>query len=355
MKASLFVVDDAQIATDAFLRGVGLEPVRVQPTNRKVILRGVQNSPEFACFPFKVLLGKVMEALDDGAELCIMPGNNSQVSCQLADFARVQEHIIRRTGRSFEMMALDTLHPNKLLSKFQKYNPNLTLQQLTRSAIMGRQKLLLLEIVEDCYRNIFISEGKVNAERFRKLWRQKIDGTESLIDLHFLDNALLDDYASHKGIEPEKLLRIAVIGDIFCLNDRFVNNNIYERLLTQGVHVRQGIRISIMLSNPLNRMIKEFLIEKKAERYLKHNVASYAKNTIKEAVECAEEGYDGLIHIYPFNCMPEITARNILPKVSKDYNIPILYLPMDEQTGDAGFTTRIEAFVDLIKMRKARK
>jgi len=355
LKAALFLVADSQIATNAFLRGVGLEPVKVLPTNKRAISRGVQNAPEFACFPFKVLLGNVMQALDDGVELCIIPGNNSQVSCQLSDFARAQEHIIRRTGRSFEMMALDTLHPQKLLIKFKKYVPKLTLQQLTKAALIGRQKLLLLEIVEDCYRNIFLSEGKVRAEAFRKKWRHKIDETESLIDLHFLDNAILNEYSAFKSIDPEKLLRIAVIGDIFCLNDRFVNNNIYERLLIQGVHVRQGIRMSIILSNPINNLMKELIIEKKAEKYLKHNVASYAKNTIREAIECAEEGYDGLIQIYPFNCMPEVTARNILPKVSKDYNIPILYLSMDEQTGDAGFTTRIEAFVDLLKMRKARR
>ena len=35
--------------------------------------------------------------------------------------------------------------------------------------------------------------------------------------------------------------------------------------------------------------------------------------------------------------------------------IPILPLIMDEQTGKAGYITRLEAFVDLMRRRKRRK
>ena len=36
-------------------------------------------------------------------------------------------------------------------------------------------------------------------------------------------------------------------------------------------------------------------------------------------------------------------------------DIPILPLIMDEQTGRAGYITRIEAFVDLMRRRKRRR
>jgi len=51
-------------------------------------------------------------------------------------------------------------------------------------------------------------------------------------------------------------------------------------------------------------------------------------------------------------CMPEIVSRAILPQVEKDYGIPILYLIVDEQTGEAGFQTRLEAFVDYISKNR---
>lgn len=50
--------------------------------------------------------------------------------------------------------------------------------------------------------------------------------------------------------------------------------------------------------------------------------------------------------------MPEIVAKSILPNVSKDYSFPIMTLIIDEMTGEAGYMTRIEAFMDLIKRKR---
>ena len=52
--------------------------------------------------------------------------------------------------------------------------------------------------------------------------------------------------------------------------------------------------------------------------------------------------------------MPEIMSQNIFPAMRDDHNIPILTLVMDEQSGKAGYITRLEAFVDLMR-RKKRK
>ena len=56
-----------------------------------------------------------------------------------------------------------------------------------------------------------------------------------------------------------------------------------------------------------------------------------------------------MIHLSPFTCMPEIIAKSILPQVSKDLNIPVLSITVDEHTGEAGVITRLEAFIDLLK------
>jgi predicted nucleotide-binding protein (sugar kinase/HSP70/actin superfamily) len=59
-----------------------------------------------------------------------------------------------------------------------------------------------------------------------------------------------------------------------------------------------------------------------------------------------------VVETLPFTCVPEVTALNILPRVSRDFNLPILSLIFDEQTGHAGVRTRLEAFVDLLKRRQ---
>jgi predicted nucleotide-binding protein (sugar kinase/HSP70/actin superfamily) len=50
--------------------------------------------------------------------------------------------------------------------------------------------------------------------------------------------------------------------------------------------------------------------------------------------------------------MPEIVAKSILNIVSKDFNFPIMTLILDEMTGEAGYMTRLEAFVDLLQRRR---
>ena len=50
--------------------------------------------------------------------------------------------------------------------------------------------------------------------------------------------------------------------------------------------------------------------------------------------------------------MPEMDVIPVLHNISADYKIPILYLSYDTQTSDTGIETRLEAFYDMIQMRK---
>ena len=70
------------------------------------------------------------------------------------------------------------------------------------------------------------------------------------------------------------------------------------------------------------------------------------------AKECAEKGFDGLVHVKSAGCTPEIEIMPVLQRIGADFKIPILYLTYDSQDGDAGLQTRIEAFYDMIEMRK---
>lgn len=53
-------------------------------------------------------------------------------------------------------------------------------------------------------------------------------------------------------------------------------------------------------------------------------------------------------------CTPEIDVMPVLQRLSRDYHIPVLFLTFDTQTSDAGLDTCLEAFYDMIAMRKVR-
>ena len=45
----------------------------------------------------------------------------------------------------------------------------------------------------------------------------------------------------------------------------------------------------------------------------------------------------------------------MLQKVSEDFAVPILYLTYDSQTSDTGLDTRLEAFYDMLAMKKEKR
>ena len=73
---------------------------------------------------------------------------------------------------------------------------------------------------------------------------------------------------------------------------------------------------------------------------------------IWQAQYFAESGFDGLVQVKSACCMPETDIMPVLANLSQDYKIPVLYLTYDSQTSDIGLVTRLEAFYDMVEMRK---
>ena len=92
-----------------------------------------------------------------------------------------------------------------------------------------------------------------------------------------------------------------------------------------------------------------------AKPYLMRDIGGDTLEAVSDVAYADERGIDGIIHVSPFTCMPEIMSQNIFPKMRENCEIPILSLIMDEQTGKAGYITRLEAFVDLMRRKQRRK
>jgi len=295
--------------------------------------------------------------MEKGADVFVIPIFKSISACQSADFGIAHKYILQKLQKKekkFEIILLDSMNPKAITKEFQKYVPNVTLKKVSEGLLLAGQKIGLMETIDEYYRKIYIATNKKKAELFINKWRKQIEKTDSIVELYTMHGKIKDDYKKYPEFDNEKILKIAVIGDIYTLNEPFINNNIFERLCDLGIYPEQGIRWSEAFELPFHINREDIVLTNESRKYMRHNVGAYAQDTIKDAIKYAERGFDGIIQIYPFSCMPEITVRNILPKIGSEYNIPILYLPIDEQTGDAGFATRIEAFVDLIKIRKNR-
>ncbi|MGQ9824037.1 MAG: acyl-CoA dehydratase activase-related protein, partial [Desulfotomaculales bacterium] len=92
-----------------------------------------------------------------------------------------------------------------------------------------------------------------------------------------------------------------------------------------------------------------------AEPLLPVSVGGHGRESVGEFVLARQEGVDGVIHLFPFTCMPEIIAQGILVPLAERLEMPFLSLAVNEQTGTAGLQTRLEAFLDVLQARREEK
>ena len=203
--------------------------------------------------------------------------------------------------------------------------------------------------------------NKGDAERCYNKWLKITDETNSVWACKMLKHKIIKDFNKIPIDKNKKCPVIYLIGEFFVLLDPFSNQNIEKELGEMGCEVQR----QIMFSDWLEHVLKPSFLYKKeshrercvrfAEKYMKRAIGGETIETIGDTVFAAKNGIDGVIHIMPFSCMPEIVSQNILTKVSREEDIPVMTLVLDEQTGKAGYQTRIEAFIDLVKRKKMRQ
>ena len=130
--------------------------------------------------------------------------------------------------------------------------------------------------------------------------------------------------------KPAHPLRVGIVGDFYTALDSFSNLEVEQKLADMGVEVWRW-------TNLTNRML-HYTGDKNLDLW---SAQSYAA-----------DGFDGILHIKSANCTPEIDIMPVLQNISADYKVPVLYLTYDSQTSDVGLMTRLEAFYDMIEMRK---
>ena len=61
---------------------------------------------------------------------------------------------------------------------------------------------------------------------------------------------------------------------------------------------------------------------------------------------------DGIITLNAFGCGPDSLMIERITRKAKEFGKPLLSLTIDEHTGEAGFITRLEAFIDMLFRKK---
>lgn len=304
-----------------FFTELGCEVITSQPTTQHSLNLGVAETVNDACLPIKLYHGHVVE-LKDQVDLMFMP----------------------------RMVKVRKMETEVFCPKF------LGLPDMVRNSISGLPRIIdekidlskgrypLWHICKKIARQI---ERKGFAVRLAYQKAQKCQGRfNNYLTLGVGAQEAIDAAIAGRNYqEPpqyETDINLAILGYPYLIYDSFVNVGIFERLGRMGV-------------KPWTvEMVPPDLLEAQAKYLPKSLFWHFSNRTIRATFYYLhEQRVDGIIHVTAFGCGPDAMVDKLMELEAKNTGrMPFLTLSLDEQTGEAGIYTRIEAFVDMLRYRR---
>lgn len=150
--------------------------------------------------------------------------------------------------------------------------------------------------------------------------------------------------------KPADPVRIGIVGELYTAIDENSNLGLDEKLMDMGVEVARTLNFSNRYTHYHEENMRRTIAE-----YAEYDMGPTSTMTLAAAKKYAQLGFDGLVHAKCAGCTPEIDCIPVLQRISEDFHMPVLYLTYDTETSDTGLMTRLEAFYDMLAMKKEAK
>jgi predicted nucleotide-binding protein (sugar kinase/HSP70/actin superfamily) len=337
------------LALKTFVEKLGATVVLPPPTTKKTLETGVKLSPELVCLPFKITLGNFIEAVEKGADTLFMAAGARK--CRFGYYHYLQERILANLALNFRLYAISQYTPYQFV--FEKIP---TIFSVSPTKVIYALSILFAKsaLVETFLNKLrWLRAVDFNeAEKFEKDGIRLIEAANNISAIRRA-SAQMKRYTLPNSKKPE--ITIGLVGEIFFMIEPFANQEIEKELGRLGALVLTRRSLYRHLRHLLKMDWEFYWQALLAHHYLKDSPGGEAIKTVGEAVRFARSRVSGIVHIYPFTCMPENIALAALEKISEDYDIPILSLSFDEHTAKTGLLTRLEAFIDLVKRRNCAR
>jgi predicted nucleotide-binding protein (sugar kinase/HSP70/actin superfamily) len=340
------------------LESLGHEVIVPPKPTQKTIDIGVKHSPEFACFPLKVLFGSYLEAIQLGAEAIVTSGGNGP--CRAGFYGELHQRMLNNLGYNVEIIVFDEplKHPKVFIDKLSRLKGKKSWISLINTFRLVWKLIYALDRVEMKLQELRPFE--LIPVSFNQAWENILEDflrVENFMDIKTIEDKSIKLLNSIQLKSRADVLNIGIVGEIYVVLEPSINLAIEEVLGKLGAKVERSHYLThwanIILPKFL-RNTKEEEILKLGEKYIKIVIGGHAKQTVGHIAEYKKRGFDGVIHLMPFACIPELVSQSIIPKISQELDIPVLTIAIDEQTGRANTMTRVEAFVDLIRNKNAK-
>lgn len=330
------------------------------PTNRKSVKFGVKHSPEFVCFPFKATLGDFKNALDKGADTLVMAIDCGP--CRFGFYASAQERILRDLGyKDFRMVPLDQADLLELkwvntLFQVSEDQGLFKYSKAVKAVIFFLKKAKYVEDIQTA-EGIFRAYEETQGDTTRTVNRllDKLDQTNNLKELRKFRSVIKDEFNELDVDKSRNPLKVGISGEIHISLEPYVNLDIRRKLGELGCEIHQSLSLYDWIVHKFHLNYHRKWLEHLAEPHMPMDIGGECVWVLGEYIDKAKAGFDGFVHQYPFTCMPELTARTIIEhQLKPKYDLPAIFFSFDEQSGQEGFRTRLEAFCDLMHSRRTQ-
>lgn len=329
-------------------QALGARYVMPPVLTKRTMELGTKYSPDFVCTPFKTILGSMIEALEAGADTLFM----SHGLCRLGYYGELLEQILRDLGYQFEFINFSDYDLSKkkdVLKLIKRFDPKVNPARFLSQALEGVKMVEYLdEITGEYYQNCGFDATHGD---YKAAYQDFLTAMYTAQTRNDVEAGYRDAKRALRAVpldKPKRPLKVGIVGEFYTVMDPFSNLEIEQKLSEMRVEVHRWMNVTnqfVHYSGQKNMHVK-------IQDRCRYNMGPTSTANIWYAQECAERKFDGLIHIKSASCTPEIDVMPVLQNISADYKVPVLYLTYDSQTSDVGLMTRLEAFYDMIDMRK---
>lgn len=302
---------------EAFFRTLGTEVISSGKTTKQLLDDGVREALADACVPVKIFFGHAL-ALKDKVDYLFIPRivctNKKTVYCP--KFLGMPDMI--RHGLSDMPPLIDV----RVDTRSQRFAIWKAYQQVGKFLGASKRKIF------NAYRL-----AKKTYHRFNKLLLSGYQPSEAM--------SILKGENISSTLKKEGQITFALLGYPYTIYDPYINVQLIRKLQNMGIKVVTPENVSPKTLNRQKMGIKKNLFW------------TFSEKVMRAAKYYFESGLiDGAIHLTTFGCGPDSLLNNFIAREAKKYPIPFMTLTIDEHTGEAGITTRLEAFTDMVKRKK---
>lgn len=301
-----------------FFEELGMEVVFSPPTNKAIIDLGVKDTVNDACIPVKVFHGHVA-ALRNKVDCIFIPRLISmEGSITLCPKFLGLPEMVKSSVENLPSVVVENLHLNK------------------RNFALPR---FFLRVGKKFTSNVWL----IWRAYFKALYNWKVYKSQLLQGYYPLAKGSREVVMAPGREKKEGSLKLAVLAYPYVLYDPFMSINLLDKLQAMGVdcYIPDSMQPAQI---------------KRAKRHLPLNLFWYYSNQVTWTslyfLYEDRKQIDGIIHVTAFGCGPDAMVDKLIELEARNNKMPFITITIDEHTGEAGMSTRLEAFVDMLKRRK---